>query len=276
VDWYYVSGNQQCGPITEAQLNELLSSGAIGPDTLVWRAGMAEWQPIEAVRPSVPAASPGASAAPGTQGTHLCAECGKTFPESDMVRLYQAWVCGACKPVFLQRWAEGAPPAAVGSVWRSARQIVMRKEAPLPDACVRCNAPANGFRLKRKLYWHSPCFYLLILVSLLIYVIVAICVRKKATIHIGLCERHRKRRLWFIAGSWLALLCGIAMIIGGASANASGGLILTGVILAVVSALVGIIKGAVVSAAKIDQEFVWVKGATPAFLASLPEWTAPR
>jgi len=152
----------------------------------------------------------------------------------------------------------------------------MRSQTPLPDRCVRCNAPARGYRLKRELFWHHPGFYLLIFIGLLIYVIVALCIRKKAVIHIGLCEAHRQQRKWVIAGSWLAALAGLALVIAGAIGSGETTIIIAGIILFLGGAIVGAIKGPVVSAAKIENEVVWLKGVGPAFLADLPEWTGPR
>jgi hypothetical protein len=54
----------------------------------------------------------------------------------------------------------GVPDAeivqATGGTWREGKTLVMWKEAVLPDRCIRCNAPANGRRLIRKLNWHEP------------------------------------------------------------------------------------------------------------------------
>ena len=36
-----------------------------------------------------------------------CADCGKAFPEGEMLRYENAWVCAACKPLFFQRLKEG-------------------------------------------------------------------------------------------------------------------------------------------------------------------------
>lgn len=272
MSWFYVSNNQQQGPVADAELDELVRSGAVRANTLVWRNGMAEWQPLHLVRPTEiarPLASPGAAA---PTGSGICAECGRLFPATEMVRLNQSWVCAGCKPMFLQRMAEGVAPASLGTVWRSGRQVLVGSDTAMPDACVRCNAPANGFRLKRKLYWHSPYYYLLILVSLLIYVIVAVIVRKKAVVEIGLCEQHRKRRINFIIGGWVGVVAGIGLLVAGIYANTSGMMILAGIVVALVAAVVGISQAGVVSAAKIEKDTVWLKGAGSVFLASLPQW----
>ena len=67
--WYYAVGSQQQGPVSEAQLQALVKDGVINGDTLVWREGMASWQPyrtqIASGMPPVPAAAV-ADAAPRT------------------------------------------------------------------------------------------------------------------------------------------------------------------------------------------------------------------
>ena len=49
--WYYARDNKEQGPIGEAQLVALVSEGVIGPKTLVWTDGMADWQDAGAVLP---------------------------------------------------------------------------------------------------------------------------------------------------------------------------------------------------------------------------------
>lgn len=44
--WYYTQNNQQFGPVDEAKIKELVGSGAINANTMVWTAGMASWLPI--------------------------------------------------------------------------------------------------------------------------------------------------------------------------------------------------------------------------------------
>jgi hypothetical protein len=268
--WYYAVNGQQSGPVSEAELDELLRSKTINGNTLVWREGLAQWEPLRTARPTGPAVL--ADGKPGT----VCVECQQAFPQSNMVFINQSWVCAGCKPIFIQRVMEGAPPPALdGATWRMNRRMIMRSETPLPDRCVRCNAPANGYRLKRKLYWHPPGYYLLIFVGLLIYLIIALCVRKKALVHVGLCEKHRAQRKWIIAGSWLAVLLGFVMMIGGLSED-SGAVSLSGVVLLLVGVVFGILKGPVVSVVKIDNEFVWLKGPGEDYLAQMPEWSGPR
>jgi uncharacterized RDD family membrane protein YckC len=125
MNWYYVDGGQQAGPVDDAQLEELLRSGKINPGTLVWREGMANWQLYSEAKGSAQASS-----APATTGTPpvagqsapeaVCAECGRIFNVNDMIRHGTKYVCAGCKPVFMQKLREGANynsgTAALGDV----------------------------------------------------------------------------------------------------------------------------------------------------------------
>jgi uncharacterized membrane protein len=41
--WHYVQNGQACGPVDITALQNLLKSGAVSRDTLVWKEGMADW-----------------------------------------------------------------------------------------------------------------------------------------------------------------------------------------------------------------------------------------
>lgn len=43
MDWYYAQDGKQLGPVSDAEFSQLAQSGVIGPETLVWHGGMAEW-----------------------------------------------------------------------------------------------------------------------------------------------------------------------------------------------------------------------------------------
>ena len=267
MSWFYAIGDRKNGPVSPEQLDELLRAGTINEDTLVWRVGLTDWQPLKAAR----AANP--SAIPDLKPT-ICAGCGRTFPPDDLIQLNRSWVCAGCKPEFLQRMTEGAAPSgsAVG-LWRTNKILVTRSETPFPDRCVKCNAPAHGFRLKRVLYWQHPAYYLLIIISLLIFLIVALIVRKKAVLHVGLCDRHRAQRRQAIIIGCSGTLAGLAIAVIGGAAFSSGWLAFAGVMIFLVTAIYGGLIAPMVSAAKISGENVWIKGVHRDFLADLPEWS---
>ncbi|MES1261289.1 MAG: RDD family protein [Acidobacteriota bacterium] len=63
MDWYYALKGRQAGPVSEPELGQLLRNGVIDSDTLVWRAGMPDWQPYGTVI-GIPPVSGYAAAAP--------------------------------------------------------------------------------------------------------------------------------------------------------------------------------------------------------------------
>ncbi|MGA3283772.1 MAG: RDD family protein [Verrucomicrobiota bacterium] len=116
MNWYYVDQGQQAGPVNDAQFEELVRSGKIQPDTLVWREGMSAWQSCREVKSPSPSSGPlpagGTSYTPGQGAEAVCAECGNMFAIQDMIHhagaLGGIYICANCKPVFLQKLAEGA------------------------------------------------------------------------------------------------------------------------------------------------------------------------
>lgn len=107
MNWYYAEQGQQTGPVSEEQLDALISAGKIQPDTLVWREGMAAWSPYREARGG---AAPAGATAPAAEpmAEVVCAECGKIFPLDETIRYGEVRVCAGCKPAFLQKLREGA------------------------------------------------------------------------------------------------------------------------------------------------------------------------
>jgi hypothetical protein len=116
--WYYVENGQQAGPVEETQLPELMQSGRLLGDTLVWHEGLAAWQPFSAVCPPQFATAPGSAPLLGTSPAEgeatdaVCAECNNLFRKEDMIRHKDVYVCANCKPVFMQKLGEGIASGA--------------------------------------------------------------------------------------------------------------------------------------------------------------------
>lgn len=164
-----------------------------------------------------------------------------------------------------------AEPIAYGSeaAWREGNLLVVRKGAALPEQCIKCGAPAEGGPLKKTMSWHQPWLYILILFpGLLIYAIVALCVQKRATVCLSLCGAHRRRRRMLILTVWGLILGGVAGFFVGANVN--NGLILLAGLVLFVAGLITAVAIQLVKARRIDDHFVWLRGAGPEFLAQFP------
>jgi uncharacterized membrane protein YeaQ/YmgE (transglycosylase-associated protein family) len=166
-------------------------------------------------------------------------------------------------------------------IWREGKFLLMTKRALLPDRCVKCDEPADGYRLKRNLSWHPQVYYLLVLLHLIIYLIVALIVRKQAKILVPLCPRHRSGRYRDILIGWVGSLAGIALIIASIASQDSwpqemrwaGGL--GGSVLLLASLIYGSVRARIVVPKRIDESTVLLKGVCRAFLARFPDAGAP-
>jgi uncharacterized RDD family membrane protein YckC len=112
--WYYATGSERVGPLDEAAFRAAVAAGVVTDQTLVWREGMADWQPWGSIPGHMSAAAaPQMAAAPTPQvagaspaGQGVCVECGEVYPLSDMVTYQGRNICPVCKPVFFQRLQE--------------------------------------------------------------------------------------------------------------------------------------------------------------------------
>ena len=207
-----------------------------------------------------------------------CAQCGLVNFATDIT-------CKRCgQPLVASSSPQGIvladgyvlpPPPTAGmpgsGVWRDKSKMIVSKGAQFPDRCVKCNAPAHGSRLKRKLTWHHPAIYILILVATLIYLIVAMIVRKTATVQLGLCQEHMAKRRRNVVITWSIILLGVGgfvltVIVGDNNFLLAGiSLILAGIIYAVVALRI-------VTPARIDDKFAWLNGVNKDYLNELPQW----
>lgn len=108
MNWYYAIAGKQTGPVDDAQLEALARTGQIHMETLVWREGMAEWQPYSTVAPPGMASPPAPAAQTTDANEVVCAECNRIFPKDETISFGNVRVCAACKPIFMQKLAEGA------------------------------------------------------------------------------------------------------------------------------------------------------------------------
>lgn len=156
-------------------------------------------------------------------------------------------------------------------VRRDGRFIVMPVDATLPDRCVKCNAPPAEPTRTRTIYWHHPAIYLVVLVNIIIYAIVAYAVRKTIKLEVPLCTAHKKRRRNAILLAWTGVIASFVLPIAFGSGENSGTWVLVCVLMFFVSCLVGIFGSRLLYGKKIDADEARLGGAGREFLDSLPE-----
>jgi len=283
MNWFYELNGQQMGPVSEAELLELFRGGEIKGSNLVWREGMADWEPLQTMLPPPPPrltmdprgmgpTTPRTAEATGgvRHNVDRCVECGQTYSNDELVTLNKSKVCAYCKPRFLQRMAEGVSTFSTEGLWREGNKLVTSSETPMPDRCVRCNSPAHGYRLKCAMSWFPRVYRLAGIFGPIIFAIVWMIVRKKAVLHIGLCEAHRKQRKWAFIALVVGVGMGVACIALGAGTNEW--LPLSGMGIIMVGIAWGYLGTRTLYPTRIDSDGnVWARGAGKKFLDELPE-----
>src|SRR5881397_528304 len=97
--WYYAEGGLQNGPVTDEEFSDLVRIGKVRGDTLVWREGMANWQPYATLAaPSAPGGPPPVFApppatSPATANEVVCHECGNIVAKDNAIQYGSVWVC---------------------------------------------------------------------------------------------------------------------------------------------------------------------------------------
>jgi hypothetical protein len=149
-------------------------------------------------------------------------------------------------------------------VYRDGQFLVIPAHgAGLPARCVVCNAPAQA-RLVRKLYWHPPGYYVLIFISALVYVVVAMIVRRRAHFELSLCDQHARRRRYGILLGWLGSIVCFGALIATAASNTNSAIPYLLLVFGFVGSLVGgILLARVVSAHRIDKQHAWLRVGRP-------------
>jgi hypothetical protein len=148
---------------------------------------------------------------------------------------------------------------------REGKDVIVQRGSDLPQRCIYCNEPAVTPVKRRKVYWHTAWLYLLILINILLYAIVAIVVRKSFEVSPGLCPAHNSRRNTWI---WSLFAAAIMLAVAGVLVppNGIGPLLF---LLALV-ALVSIIFAArTLYPREITKEYAKLRGCKEPFLASI-------
>jgi hypothetical protein len=222
--------------------------------------------------------------------THRCAECGSTYPTAELMLFSGFFICGECKPLAVAKIARGE---TVGCIWRDGKKVVIPRNGPLPDRCVFCNQPANGYRVNRTYRWQHPAIlsplllllffpfikkafnYVPVRVILAVAIIVAVVVfslifSRWSKTAIPLCPRHRKRRVISIAAALSG--AGVAIAIFSSGISKLSPLFVFALILAPASLMALIIANRLIAPTRITRTHVFLNGASKAFLAELPRW----
>jgi hypothetical protein len=102
MEWYYAEGNERRGPVDDAQFKQLAATGKIGPDTLVWKAGLPAWQPFRTLTSAEP------PPVPLRDGWQRCIILGREFEAKQTPEAKFATALDRLQPMLLNANTEGA------------------------------------------------------------------------------------------------------------------------------------------------------------------------
>ena len=159
-----------------------------------------------------------------------------------------------------------------GNVFRHKKQLVMAKDALLPQRCFYCNQYADIYK-KTKLSFMNPWWYLLFLINILVLFIVALIVTKRFTIELPICNLHNESYQRRKVIAWILFISGILSFFATAAASneltqilslLGGTLVLTSIFFFFAARKVYV--------AKIKDDKLWIAGCKRPFLDSLPDY----
>ena len=208
-------------------------------------------------------------------GAQFCSRCGASLMNVDKAASHVQTVApvAAATPNQDPRAARffNSKPHVEAPVRVNGKRFVIHPGFVLPARCVKCSNHPSDPWIQFTFSWHHPALYVLV-ISPIIYIIVAAILRKRVRLAVPLCEAHRASRK---AKLWLAAICLLGCIpVPVAIANVvnSDSLVGPAILLGVLMFLIGTILVVLASPLKvtyIGPESAEFSGATSSFLAEM-------
>ena len=162
----------------------------------------------------------------------------------------------------------------LGGIYRHGKEVVVHKNAMMPERCVKCNEQLSGYNsgggfVRQKYRWHNPLVYIA-LISPLIYIIIAAVLSQNATVDVPLCQKHLDYKN--STGNKL-LISGVGSIFaiflfGSLGYAGLAFLIFFAAIIGLPLAYTYLYKPLQIS--KIENDYVYLKGVSDEFIDQLP------
>lgn len=159
----------------------------------------------------------------------------------------------------------------VHGVWREGDHMVVAADAELPDRCVKTDLPADGQWADIRLKWHHPALYLLLILGIIVYFIMAYYLSTSVIVRVGITESVLSTGRWTRSLVWTLVLGGLVLGVVAFAAHDPALLWASGVLLAL-AIPVFLLRPRIIWATRMERGYVWIAGVHPGYLARLPQW----
>jgi len=94
------------------------------------------------------------------------------------------------------------PPPLPSGLSIRGRALVTSLDCELPEVCVFTGRTDDLVRVRQRISWHHPAIYLTIFIGLIIYVVLALALRKSANVAYYINREEKARRQMWHAANW--------------------------------------------------------------------------
>ncbi len=166
---------------------------------------------------------------------------------------------------------------AAVDMWKDGKNLVIKKGAKLPMKCIKTNNEVLPKDVKwLTIYWHPAALYLFIFLNPIIYILVALIIRKSYQGFFPVSEQiiaKRKKTMAIMIGGLISFLITFIGSIVLLETNENIGLLLFfGSFLILIVSVFSGMNSPLVKVIRIGDEYVWFGNVHSDYLESLPEW----
>lgn len=171
-----------------------------------------------------------------------------------------------------------APPGPAESLtraWSDGKLLVMHVNGPLPRRCLRTNQTEDLQDRQYTMRWRPEALIFLVLLGILPYLLAALVFTKTAVVTVPLSRETVQRfgRATTIAVLWVTI--GAIAFFGslGVQGQESGAWIALFAAAILVAGLVYAVVRPRLTPKRITDDYIWLAGVSPEYLAGLPNWS---
>jgi hypothetical protein len=166
-----------------------------------------------------------------------------------------------------QHYVPGRGEARRG-IWRDGNRLLMHRQTQLPDRCVMCNTPTNGFYITHELSW-MPKTTQAIGSVVMLGVIGYNLVKKTTVLKIGICKQHHSKMRTKLIGGRAMVIVGVLLLLGALTFINFPAMTLC-IAMIIYGAIIAGTANRIVYVDHMDDDYIWLSQFSKEFLLNFP------